>query len=477
MSDVTSDFIAEVAFRYKDDPNGYRRDILRMDDAAWQSEVSNALVKCKRVSVSAGHGIGKTALAASLMHWFLAPRPNPAIVATANTEIQLKKKLARELRKINDRAINRDCFIAGDEAFSFMGDPTAQIVFQPWRESAPEAFAGTHEDHVLGVFDEASAIPDIIWTTFEGAMTTPGARWLVIGNPTRNTGMFHDVTHGKLVARRSGDEEKGFWKTFTVPSWESPFVSPAWVAERRLAWGEESDEWRVRVCGLPPRFSETQYIPSYFVLDAVSRKIDMFERWPLILGVDVGHTHDKSVIVPRRGKIVPDRIKKLTGMRTTDFASAIGEEVKWWREEHGLEAHVCVEYVGLGVGVVETLQDRGYLSVYPVHPGSPSRHPEINRNLRAELWRAMRDWFEEGASIPNDPDLVQDIANVGQMPTGDGRLLIESKEKMRAAGKPSPDTADALAMTFAIEFDLLPDKKEREPEKQQLAGELAWMGL
>jgi hypothetical protein len=38
------------------------------------------------------------------------------------------------------------------------------------------------------VFDEASAIPDLIWETTEGALTVEQTEilWLVCGNPTRN---------------------------------------------------------------------------------------------------------------------------------------------------------------------------------------------------------------------------------------------------------------------------------------------------
>jgi len=47
---------------------------------------------------------------------------------------------------------------------------------------------GTHERDVLMIFDEASAIPDPIWETAEGAMTTPGAIWIAFGTQPRIQG-------------------------------------------------------------------------------------------------------------------------------------------------------------------------------------------------------------------------------------------------------------------------------------------------
>ena len=57
------------------------------------------------------------------------------------------------------------------------GDPahakTWRIDAVPWTENRVEAFAGLHNQgrRILVVFDEASAIPDLIWETTEGALT------------------------------------------------------------------------------------------------------------------------------------------------------------------------------------------------------------------------------------------------------------------------------------------------------------------
>jgi hypothetical protein len=150
-------------------------------------------------------------------------------------------------------------------------DPTAQAQALAWSADNPEAFAGTHETHVLGVFDEASAIDRSIFNVFAGAMTTPGARWLLLGNSTQNEGYFYDAVHGKLKARKPGDLQRGMWNSFVIPSTASPFVDPNWVEDMRIQHGEDSDEFRVRVLGLPPRVDAQQYIPREFVLKAMDR--------------------------------------------------------------------------------------------------------------------------------------------------------------------------------------------------------------
>lgn len=109
-----------------------------------------------------------------------------------------------------------------------------------------------------------------------------------------------------------------------IPSWASPFVTEEFIREYELSENcdrtgdpkEWSDEFRVRVAGLPPRFDATQFIPRELVLQAMGRSIDLFPRWPLVLGIDVGHTNDRSVIVPRRGRKVLDNIRVVRGSRT-----------------------------------------------------------------------------------------------------------------------------------------------------------------
>ena len=480
-SSETQALVRHIAETYHDDFVGYRQDILgRKPSGPKIDAVCRSIVRNRRTSVSSGHGIGKTGLSADAIHWFISTRPRPAIVATANTEAQLQGKLWRELAKVNAGARNSEWFRWRASSFTMFEDPTAQAVALAWSEDNPEAFAGTHEEHVLGVFDEASAIPKVIFNTFAGAMSTEGARWLAVGNPTRNEGEFYEITHGNKVARRAGDAARGMWHAFTIASFESPFVSPAWVDEMKASLGEDSDEYRIRVLGLPPRFDAQQYIPRDHVTAAAVRDVKLFERWPLVMGCDVGHSSDRSAIVARRGRKVVDQPEVLRGERTTDFARQIAGKIIHYREERGLTAHAVIEEIGIGVGVVETLQDMGYAEqTWGVNTGAPAHEPELYANLRAEMWALMKEWLEGDVAIPNHTELMEDLVRVKRKPAGtNNKLLLESKDQMRRRGERSPDVADALALTFAVPFDLLPEKRdawEDQWRKASSATGASWM--
>ncbi len=462
------EFVRFIAATYRDDPYGYRLDILGRKPCPdpvdpshdWQRDVCESVRDNKRTAVAAGHGPGKTALAADLIHWFIATRPRPAIVATANTEDQLQKKLWRELAKVNAQAKNKDWFEWRASSFTAFGEVTQQAVALPWSENNPDAFAGTHEEHVLGVFDEGSAIARCIWNTFGGAMTTPGARWLALGNSTIAEGYFYDITHGKLVARRPGDLQRGLWKSFVVPSTMSPFVDPGWIAEMKATLGEDSDEYRMRVLGLPPRFHAEQFFNREIVTKAMERVVETFDRWPLIIGADVGRG-DRSVLLPRRGRKVLPKIEIVRGERTTDFARRIADEIRFYREDAGLDANVVIEELGMGVGVVETLQDMGYSDhVFGVNTGIESSDSDLYLNLRCEMYALTKEWLEDQVELPNVPQLMDDLLSIKRKPSGTGKLRLETKEEMRRRGLPSPDVGDALALTFAVPFELLPERRK-----------------
>jgi hypothetical protein len=208
----------------------------------------------------------------------------------------------------------------------------------------------------------------------------------------------------------------------------------------------------------------------------MSRTVKIFERWPLILGCDVGRG-DRSTMVPRRGRVVLPKVEIIRGIRTTDFTRRIADEIRFYREEHGLEAQVVLEELGMGVGVVEGLQDLGYSDqVWGINTGEAASEPNLYMNLRAEMYAHLREWLEDVVDLPNVPELSDDLKEIRKKPNANGRLQLESKDEMRRRGCKSPDVSDGLALTFAVPFDLLPEKRDRyQDQYREPATAGSWM--
>ena len=162
----------------------------------------------------------------------------PSAPSAPSISVQLKTKTWRELAVWHKRSLIKDWFEWTATKFYHIGHPetwfTAAI---PWSEKNPEAFAGQHGEHVLVIYDESSAIPDIIWEVLEGVMTPPGAMRFAFGNPTRNTGKFREC-FGKFKHR---------WLLWQIDSRDCRMTDKRKLDEWVDDYGEDSDFVKVRL--------------------------------------------------------------------------------------------------------------------------------------------------------------------------------------------------------------------------------------
>lgn len=417
-------------------PDVWQADVLATLGAEVVQRRGNPVATAIQIAVASGHGVGKSALVAWILLWFMSTRPTPQGVCTANTRPQLEAKTWRELAKWHKLAKNHEWFEWTATKFYLKASPENWFCSAlAWTKERSEAFAGTHEKYVLFVYDEASAIDDQIWEVSEGAMTTPGAIWIAFGNPTRNTGRFRQC-FGKLRHR---------WITRQVDSRTARMANRAQIQQWIDDYGEDSDFVRVRVRGVFPRASAMQFIGTDIVEAAQEREVEVPRGAPRLMGVDVArYGDDQSVIARRHGR----RLEPLWKYRELDLmqlAAVVAEAIN--REHPDV---VYVDEVGMGSGVVDRLHQLGYQNVIGVIAGS--RPDPVNRdayyNKRAEMWARMKEWLK-GADIPDDGDLYQDLIGPEYGFDNRMRLQLERKEDMKARGLASPDSADALAFTFA----------------------------
>jgi hypothetical protein len=413
-----------------------------------------------RMATASGHGVGKTAMVAWIILWFMSTRPNPQVVVTANTYTQLTTKTWRELAKWQMLAHNGHWFDWTATQLKLRRRPELWFATAvPWSASHAAAFAGTHEKHVLMVFDEASEIEDIIWETAEGAMTTPGAIWLCFGNPTQNTGRF----------RQCWTKFRKRWLNFRVDSRTAKKADKKQLEDWIEDYGIDSDFVRVRVLGKFPAAGPKQLIPNDRVEAAVEREIDEREipdRIPRLMGIDVGsYGNAETVLILRQG---PKMKKDIFSMREADVvkvAGWIGEKINDWHPDI-----VFIDAGGYGHAVYLLLAQRGF-NVSPCYAGNQKRvlNKKVFYNPRIEWWWRMREWLNE-ADIPDHQQLFDDLISPEYSYDVANRMRLEPKESMMRRGIASPDYADALSVTFAVavpvkeELSNFSNAEDLEPE-------------
>lgn len=448
------DFVAE----YYDDPEGFVWAMFPWGVAGgplehdtgpdvWQTEALKLLGghtitpdEALQLAVASGHGIGKTTLIAWIILWFISTRPNPQIVVTANTKTQLESKTWRELAKWHKlMVLTSDWFNWTATKFYYVNEPEDWFASAiPWSENKPEAFQGTHERHVLMIFDEASTIPESVWDAAAGAMTTPGAFFIAFGNPTRNTGKFAEC-FGRMRHR---------WVARQIDSRTCKMSNKSEINKWIEDYGEDSDFVRVKVRGEFPRAGFMQFIPGDLV-DAAKEKhlvLDVYNHAAKVLGVDVARFGDDQTVIIRRQGLAATKLQKYRGLDTMKTASLVASEIEAWQPDA-----VFVDTVGLGAGVADRLRQLGYgRKIIDVQAGMTAIDSGRYFNLRAEMWGKMRDWLKEGAAIPPDLELVADLIGPEYGYDNKERIQLEKKDDMKKRGLASPDSADALALTFAV---------------------------
>lgn len=420
---------------------------------SWQIEVLEELkAECLRVqriiqsgedapsirfAVKSGHGIGKTALVAWITHWFMSTKTSPQLVVTANTKTQLDTKTWRELAKWHKLSIHEHWFTWTGQRFYRKDKPSTHCANAvSWSIDNPDAFAGTHEKWTLMIFDEASAIADIIWEVAEGAMTDPGAIWLTFGNPTRNTGKFSECFKGgsrwipKIVdsrtAKRTNKKE-----------------IEKWIEE----YGEDSDFVRVRVKGEEPRQEIRQMIAQSLVDEAYGKVLSpmVYENESKIMGFDVAMGGDDFCVIRKRQGLNANfnPIRFPGDPDLTISCNVLARAIDEWKPDA-----VFVDIIGVGAGVPGIMTRMGY-TVTGVNGKNRAIEQQKYANRRTEMHESVKHWLQAGGAIDKSRELKADLVAPQVGDDNKGRLQIENKKDTMKRLKRSCDDSDALCYTFA----------------------------
>lgn len=407
---------------------------------------------------SAGHGVGKSALVSWQILWAISTHEDTRGVVTANTDTQLRTKTWAELGKWYQLFIAKQLFTLTATAIYIAGDPVREKTWRidqiPWSKERSEAFAGLHNQgkRLIVIFDEASAIDDVIWEVTEGALTDARTQiiWLRYGNPTKTSGaFFKKCTQPKRnVYTRVDSREVSFSNKKQIQAWIDDY-------------GEDSDFVRVRVKGQFPRAGYANFISPELCTQARRRRLDttLYQSHPKFLAIDPARFGDDfSVITLRQGLQVHWQVS-LSGFDGPDLASRIFEIVRqggaMTKGDGVPQGNIaCIAYDAIGNGADLDSALRRMVGLPPliaVQWGQPAKDDKQYFNQRSECWGKMRDFLEHGR-IPDDDDLCEQLTSLDYGYDARFRIQLQSKKDAKRNGIKSPDKADSLALSFVPEL-------------------------
>jgi len=399
-------------------------------------------VKAIKGATASGHGIGKSALVSMLVYCIISTRPMCRGTVTANTFQQLKTKTFAEIAKWHNMAINKHWFDFSGSALRLCAKSEEHkdvwyVQGQTCREENSESFAGQHTASSTSfyIFDEASAVPDKIWEVAEGGLVKGEPMFFVFGNPTRNTGEFKECF----------SNERNEWNTRQIDSRVVRGSNKEQIKEWSAKHGEDSDFMRVRVRGVFPKKSALQFISEQLVDDSLSKSISEKEYSfaPVVLSLDSSWTGDDPLVIAKRQG---NHFQVLEEIIYNDNDIEVANVLARYEDEYNADA-VFID-LGYGQGVYSVGKTLGK-NWKLVSFSEKSLNPEC-LNKRAEMWNSIKEWLIGGGKLEAWKGTKQDLTGVQTVDRLDCQLQLESKKDMKKRGLPSPNIADALALTFAF---------------------------
>ena len=252
--------------KYQPNPIGFQIDCLDVKPKwIWSKmqEVADSVKDNQKTCVYAGHSVSKTYEAARLAIWFLFTHKPSTVITTAPTFTQVEKILWKE---IHTTYSNSKIPLGGKLTATQLDVDPARQWFALGYSTTPDTVTteatrmqGFHNEWVLVILDEAAGIKSQIWKATEHLLTNTNCKILAIGNPTSATGSFVDC------------ENDPSWHCITISVKDTPnfkegrTVIPG-VAGReyeesiRLKYGEESNEYGIRILGRKPEYTAGTYL-------------------------------------------------------------------------------------------------------------------------------------------------------------------------------------------------------------------------
>lgn len=404
-----------------------------------------------RITVRAGHGIGKSALESWILLWYLFCWKDTQINCTAPTAHQMHDVLWKEVQvwlgfmrikspEIADQYEWTKGYVRMKESPDtwFARATTAS-------KDKPEALAGMHGEHVAALADEASGIDDVIYNTMEGSLTSGQILVLLISNPTRLTGYFYETFH----------KDKDEWQRYHFDSRQSPVVDWSYVKRIKAKHGEDDDEYKIRVAGEFPNAEQlddkgyTPLIDSTQIVQTIERGFSGRKR----MGIDpAGDGKDKTVWVVRdkfRAEIVatePKSTEKTIAAKTFTLMA-----------EHGVEPEdVYMDTFGVGADSIAEINAAlpAVKGIISCNVGKQPEHDEdiaLYLNMRTKCYWEYRKWLVSGGELVMHKGW-DEMEYMKQRRNQQNKIQVIPKREMKKDLGKSPDHIDACMVTFWDEW-------------------------
>ena len=483
--------------RYKDDPVLWSREYLGINPWRAQREILYSIRDNRNTAVAAGHGVGKSFIAAVAVAWWVDVHPLDktyvATTAPSSSQLgiiwdQLRKLHADSHQRFKDGLVDHPLpgYITGDNKWKTslgieIGEGRAPRV-----ETIDAAFQGRHADYLFAIGDEAVGLSQGHLEALGNIATGPANRQLLIANPTNPASAMAALW----------DEAIKMWNRMHISVFDSPAITPDpefeltpdmalsgmdYVDQMRERWGEDHPIYIARVTGQWAFDSEDLVFSAEHLAEAEQTVVVPYEHELPEHGWDIsGPGPDYTVGYEMRRGLVwtvddatgepskptdkegfhirrVDKWNRMPLVTMDDKKESTAKRIHSHAIGSGVSA-IKVDGDGIGVAIIDGLESiQPSYEVFKYRGGLEPFNKGDYVNSRAEMYFLLRDDMVLGRIDldPEDTELINELSGIQYEEDVKGRLKIESKKDMRKRGMKSPDHADAC-MYARFPLDELP---------------------
>jgi hypothetical protein len=466
-------YVEHIIFRGVDPDPARRR---RATVEPHQADMLDLIAEHDRVAIAAANGVGKDAMTAWAIEWYLVTHYRARIPVVSPTGRQVKRTIFAEIALWTKESLafpKLQLLLTNELRHRAAPSEWAAFGFAPTitADDPTGAIEGVHAEFLLFVITEAKAVEKAVWDAAQRMCTRPGNKMFAQSVPGPEAGeFFHCFT---MRART--------WKTFSFPSAAlddaggrytptTRLVSQASVDEKLLE-GVDSANFRAGVLALFLRQGATNLIALSDIVAAMSPErhgalAAQAATATVELGVDVARFgDDMTTLAARRGPIVLP-VEAHGDLDEMAVAGVVADAIR----RHRARVVRFDNTGGYGAGAYDRLLElQRETEPDPNKPGTTRRkHAHLQDvriigvnvatkptddtkwvNTRDELWDRTADRFARGeVACADDPLLREELSTVNYAFTSAGQKKIEPKDKHKARLGRSPDRADALCLAF-----------------------------
>lgn len=476
------------AQRYRHDPVLWATEYMGLQLWSRQKDIMYSVRDNRATAVAAGHGVGKSYIAALIACWWIDVHPldDVYVASTAPTVDQVTAVLWRNIRNFHNLAKQRykdglvdhplPGYVTGDNKWKTDDGIIIGQGRKPADDRADVAFQGVHATYLLAIGDEAVGLNAEMIGALGNIATGALNRQLLIANPTDPTCQMAQIWKRDIAG----------WTRMHISVLDSPLITQEpgfdtsraegmsgweYVNDMRDTWGEDHPIYVSRVLGQWAFDAGLTVLSEQDVANALNTTVLPDPEAEVWLGCDIAWS-DKgdfsSAYVARPGVVWERDAESGELIGPTDRRGWQVRRVGAWQgaplaggsdenpsngmliDAHALAvaaSRVKIDSSGVGMAVIQDLasQPRRY-DVYKMAGGNPAREKNTYTNARAEAFFDIKLLAHQGLLDldPDDEDMIDQLRSIQYEYDSRNRIKIESKADMRARGRKSPDFADAV---------------------------------